>query len=283
MTSSSTRSHKEEFFSALPLPPIPRCFRCAMCDKVMTEPTRASDGLNYDRRCIESWLEDGHETSPATSAPLQSLLLYPNDGLNDAMQEYLALRDLADRDQRRRENWVAASEHRISRILARKDLQLRELKASLRETSQHLGRVDSTRPTSNPRSAGMTPRRIAAGSSASAVEVSKSFPHVGGMPRGGTISSTDSYGSESSSASPLLPAATLLFSSGPAPRGSSKNQGSDGGDPSSCSSSDTSGDTSDDGVLQRCAASGAKATPPTQRRLIRALRSGGWRQPLTAC
>ncbi|KAG6513490.1 U-box domain-containing protein 28-like [Zingiber officinale] len=58
---------------------LPTFFRCPISLEVMRSPVSLSTGVTYDRSSIQSWLDSGHRTCPATRLPLPSPVhLVPN-------------------------------------------------------------------------------------------------------------------------------------------------------------------------------------------------------------
>ncbi|XP_074581203.1 U-box domain-containing protein 27-like [Curcuma longa] len=58
---------------------LPTFFRCPISLEVMRSPVSLCTGVTYDRSSIESWLDSGHRTCPATRLPLSSPVhLVPN-------------------------------------------------------------------------------------------------------------------------------------------------------------------------------------------------------------
>eukprot|EP00443_Scrippsiella_acuminata_P127264 CAMPEP_0115765916 /NCGR_PEP_ID=MMETSP0272-20121206/102846_1 /TAXON_ID=71861 /ORGANISM="Scrippsiella trochoidea, Strain CCMP3099" /LENGTH=343 /DNA_ID=CAMNT_0003211797 /DNA_START=383 /DNA_END=1414 /DNA_ORIENTATION=+ len=269
----TARSSKQEFSGTISSPPIPKCFRCAMCNEIMAEPTIAADGLSYHRKCIESWFESGHETSPVTNAPLQSFTLHPNNVLKDAAQQYFALRSTVEQDQQHREEVVAATERRVSCLLEHRDSQIRILKASLKGRLKQLGLVDSREPT------------VDGGSDAATLSLTETASECGrvisldeGIVTSTTVSTAGSESSECSSGSnPQESTANMVFFSGAAPRVPSCSGCGDGGNSSSCSSSSSSSSCSssssrsNDSDAQQIATSPAEGRPPRKNKLLHSL------------
>ncbi|KAG6509759.1 U-box domain-containing protein 28-like [Zingiber officinale] len=58
---------------------LPTFFRCPISLEVMRSPVSLSTGVTYDRSSIQSWIDSGHRTCPATRLPLPSPVhLVPN-------------------------------------------------------------------------------------------------------------------------------------------------------------------------------------------------------------
>ncbi|WOL17717.1 U-box domain-containing protein 29-like [Canna indica] len=58
---------------------LPSFFRCPISLEVMQSPVSLCTGVTYDRSSIQSWLDSGHRTCPATRLPLSSPVhLVPN-------------------------------------------------------------------------------------------------------------------------------------------------------------------------------------------------------------
>lgn len=165
-SASATRSRKafsESMLGPLNLPPMPKCFRCTLCSEVMTDPTTAADGFNYHRKCIEGWLQSGQSTSPETKEPLQSHALRANDVLKDAMEQYVSLADLVTQEHRRWRGYAVTAEDRLSRKLAQKDAQVRELKAvlsTIKARHSHSSNGSSTSPEGSSGTAPLSARSL---------------------------------------------------------------------------------------------------------------------------
>eukprot|EP00599_Poterioochromonas_sp_BG-1_P009343 CAMPEP_0173153116 /NCGR_PEP_ID=MMETSP1105-20130129/12655_1 /TAXON_ID=2985 /ORGANISM="Ochromonas sp., Strain BG-1" /LENGTH=701 /DNA_ID=CAMNT_0014068963 /DNA_START=83 /DNA_END=2188 /DNA_ORIENTATION=- len=62
---------------------LPKDCYCPITHKVMIDPMICADGHTYERRAIEEWFRQGHDTSPLTNLPLPSLMLLPNHSLKN--------------------------------------------------------------------------------------------------------------------------------------------------------------------------------------------------------
>jgi hypothetical protein len=62
-------------------------FICAITHELMLDPVIDPDGNSYERRAIESWLQQ-NGTSPITRSPLSTNDLRPNRALKQAIDEY---------------------------------------------------------------------------------------------------------------------------------------------------------------------------------------------------
>ena len=49
---------------------IPDAFMCPITFALMDDPVLIADGMTYERRAIEQWLQKGNATSPLTGAPV---------------------------------------------------------------------------------------------------------------------------------------------------------------------------------------------------------------------
>ena len=49
----------------------------AFLTALMADPVVASDGITYERRCIEQWMQD-HDVSPLANEPFEHKFLNPN-------------------------------------------------------------------------------------------------------------------------------------------------------------------------------------------------------------
>ncbi|CAA0836685.1 U-box domain-containing protein 35 [Striga hermonthica] len=67
--------------------PPPKHFICPIVKEVMADPCVAGDGYTYDRRAIETWLEE-KDASPVTGLPLPHKYLTPNYTLLSAIIEW---------------------------------------------------------------------------------------------------------------------------------------------------------------------------------------------------
>lgn len=80
-------------------------FVCPISHPLMSDAVVASEGNSYERREIEKWFAEGHESSPLTAAGMPSRSLFPNLNLKKmiamAMEQETA--GIADRTQKRRE------------------------------------------------------------------------------------------------------------------------------------------------------------------------------------
>jgi hypothetical protein len=61
----------------------------------MIDPVIAEDGHTYERRGIEEWFRQGHNTSPATGVKLNALTLIPNVNLRKQIIEWKQLKNAA--------------------------------------------------------------------------------------------------------------------------------------------------------------------------------------------
>ncbi|KAL6011187.1 hypothetical protein ACLOJK_001632 [Asimina triloba] len=61
---------------------VPSFFRCPISLDVMKSPVSLCTGVTYDRSSIQTWLDNGNNTCPATMQPLQSKDLIPNSTLH---------------------------------------------------------------------------------------------------------------------------------------------------------------------------------------------------------
>ncbi|KAM1069837.1 hypothetical protein EV1_001618 [Malus domestica] len=65
----------------------PNHFICPILKDVMNEPCVATDGYTYDRKAIETWLEE-NDNSPMTNVPLPNKNVMPNYTLLSAIMEW---------------------------------------------------------------------------------------------------------------------------------------------------------------------------------------------------
>uniref|UniRef100_A0A5B7A500 U-box domain-containing protein n=1 Tax=Davidia involucrata TaxID=16924 RepID=A0A5B7A500_DAVIN len=57
---------------------VPSLFRCPISMDVMKSPVSLCTGVTYDRSSIQKWLDNGHNTCPATMQVLQTTDIVPN-------------------------------------------------------------------------------------------------------------------------------------------------------------------------------------------------------------
>ncbi|KAG6531475.1 protein spotted leaf 11-like [Zingiber officinale] len=69
-------------------PVIPDDFRCPISLELMGDPVIVSTGQTYERRCIEKWMEAGHDTCPKTQQKLFSTSLTPNYVLRSLIDQW---------------------------------------------------------------------------------------------------------------------------------------------------------------------------------------------------
>ena len=87
------------------LPDLPESFICAISHDMMHDPVVCADGHSYERKAIETWLEE-HSTSPATGAHLPNKTLLPNHALRNSIQESLERTD-SHKQHREEAAWEA--------------------------------------------------------------------------------------------------------------------------------------------------------------------------------
>lgn len=73
-----------------PLSPdsVPAFFKCPISLALMRDPVSLCTGVTYDRSSIETWLEQGHNTCPATMRVLEDQQLTPNHTLRRLIQQW---------------------------------------------------------------------------------------------------------------------------------------------------------------------------------------------------
>lgn len=74
-------------------PDAPRGIECPIGNVLMADPVMAADGISYERVNIETWFQQGHNTSPVTGEVLPHLNLVANVNLKQAIEEFLKLRN----------------------------------------------------------------------------------------------------------------------------------------------------------------------------------------------
>ncbi|KAK7580358.1 hypothetical protein V9T40_000987 [Parthenolecanium corni] len=68
---------------------VPHEFVCPITQQIMINPVTCSDGHNYEKIAIESWLSSGKLTSPMTNDHLTDLKLVPNTELQSRIMEFV--------------------------------------------------------------------------------------------------------------------------------------------------------------------------------------------------
>jgi hypothetical protein len=71
-------------------------FFCPITNVVMVDPVVTADGMTYERRAIEAWFAQGHNTSPSTGLPLTSTSVAPNHALRNAIQNWRRRRNVPE-------------------------------------------------------------------------------------------------------------------------------------------------------------------------------------------
>ncbi|XXG81793.1 hypothetical protein AAC387_Pa09g2362 [Persea americana] len=67
---------------------IPPSFRCPISLDLMKDPVTLCTGITYDRQSIDTWLDAGNRTCPATKQVLHSLEQIPNHTLRRMIQDW---------------------------------------------------------------------------------------------------------------------------------------------------------------------------------------------------
>ncbi|KAF8378823.1 hypothetical protein HHK36_030172 [Tetracentron sinense] len=67
---------------------IPNHFRCPISLDLMKDPVTLSSGITYDRESIETWMEAGNYTCPATNQVLRSFDQIPNHAIRKMIQDW---------------------------------------------------------------------------------------------------------------------------------------------------------------------------------------------------
>lgn len=67
---------------------VPNHFRCPISLELMKDPVTLSSGITYDRESIETWLEAGNFTCPATNQILRNFDQIPNHTLRKMIQDW---------------------------------------------------------------------------------------------------------------------------------------------------------------------------------------------------
>lgn len=103
--------------------PVPASFRCPCCDRIMSDPVLASDGMTFERTCIEAWLQTGTALSPVSGKPLESKTLFPDTALREAVKDYMKLRDRVGQRHSQRCQYLASTQLKFSGTVAGKERQ----------------------------------------------------------------------------------------------------------------------------------------------------------------
>ncbi|XP_068664135.1 U-box domain-containing protein 27-like [Aristolochia californica] len=74
---------------------VPNFFRCPISLDVMKSPVSLSTGVTYDRSSIQTWLDNGNNTCPATMQVLQTKDFVPNHTLQRLIQIWSESRSAA--------------------------------------------------------------------------------------------------------------------------------------------------------------------------------------------
>lgn len=111
--------------------PIPESLRCGICGDVFSDPVSACDGMAYDRHCIEAWFANGHKVSPVSRQEMETTEVRPNRALQAAVDDYLRLREKAEREKKQWVEFVGEMQGRMARKLMHKKQQVSELKSAL--------------------------------------------------------------------------------------------------------------------------------------------------------
>ncbi|GLJ55862.1 hypothetical protein SUGI_1199490 [Cryptomeria japonica] len=73
---------------------VPSFFKCPISLDIMKSPVSLSTGVTYDRCSIQKWLDEGHNTCPATMQVLESKEIIPNYTLRRLIQAKDILQDI---------------------------------------------------------------------------------------------------------------------------------------------------------------------------------------------
>lgn len=120
------------------MPLAPASFRCPCCDKVMADPVLAADGRTYEHACIAACLQTGTMLSPVDGQPLESLTLFPNVALRDAMDEYWRLQHCVREHRAKRFRCLVAMQQEFSGAVARQERKRRALTELLEASGRRL-------------------------------------------------------------------------------------------------------------------------------------------------
>jgi len=215
-SSSAIRAWAQERAGRGP-PPIPESLKCGICGEVFTDPVLTCDGAAYDRRCIEAWFAGGQRVSPKTRQELECLEVRANPALQAAVDDYLRLRDIADKEQKQWVEFVGELQGRMVRKLDQKNQQVHALRSALVATRRHqsIGGVPGQMapPTPRQEKSGMRP--------------SPSQPKLWDTPETRSVSGSteeDKLSDPSDQPSVPSPVVPLAFAPGPAPRSTSASR-----------------------------------------------------------
>jgi hypothetical protein len=68
---------------------VPYHFLCPITQEMMQHPVMNKYGINYERRAILKWLNNGNDTCPMTRNPLRLSMLLPNVRLESEVRAWL--------------------------------------------------------------------------------------------------------------------------------------------------------------------------------------------------
>mmetsp|Transcript_101965 Transcript_101965/g.263532 ORF Transcript_101965/g.263532 Transcript_101965/m.263532 type:complete len:278 (+) Transcript_101965:61-894(+) len=114
-----------------PLPPIPRAILCPLDRRIIVDPVEAADGVIYERENIVSWFRAGNVTSPVTKERLSSQELRPSDAMQNMIEEYLNLREVAQAQQDEWKEYVVWREQKFAMKAAQKKMMIHDLRSAL--------------------------------------------------------------------------------------------------------------------------------------------------------
>ncbi len=70
---------------------LSRIFTCPISQDIMDDPVTCSDGQTYERLSVQTWFDNGNNTSPLTNTPLANTILIPNIALRQAIEAHKKL------------------------------------------------------------------------------------------------------------------------------------------------------------------------------------------------
>ena len=75
---------------------IPREYLCPITQEIMTDPLMSRWGVNFERRAILTWIEQGRTTCPLTRKPLLKSGLIPNAALRQRIKSWSVVNGFTD-------------------------------------------------------------------------------------------------------------------------------------------------------------------------------------------
>ena len=85
---SSAFENSENGLTIMGRPVPPEEFRCPISSRTMYDPVTIASGQTYERRWIQKWFDEGHDTCYKTGMKLTHLSLAPNIDTNDSISRW---------------------------------------------------------------------------------------------------------------------------------------------------------------------------------------------------